>query len=37
MGWPDSANYPEREAAYLAAEIAVLDEVLTGLERNPGR
>jgi len=36
MGWPDSSNYAEREAAYLAEEIATLDEVLAGLEKNPG-
>src|SRR5436305_2236541 len=35
MGWPDSARYAEREAEYLAEEIATLDEVLTELERNP--
>jgi len=34
MGWPDSPTYAEREAAYLAEEIATLDEVLTGLEKN---
>lgn len=34
MGWPDSPSYAEREAAYLAEEIATLDEVLTGLEKN---
>jgi shikimate kinase len=32
MGWPDSPTYAERESAYLAEEIAVLDEVLTTLE-----
>lgn len=32
MGWPDSPAYAEREAEYLAEEIAVLDEVLTKLE-----
>jgi len=37
MGWPDSATYFERESAYLAAEIAVLDEILSGLERDPAR
>ena len=37
MGWPNSASYPEREAAYLASEIGVLDEVLSGLERDPVR
>lgn len=35
MGWPDSPTYGEREAAYLAEEIATLDEVLTSLEKNP--
>jgi shikimate kinase len=35
MGWPDSANYAEREAQYLAEEIGVLDEVLTELEKYP--
>jgi shikimate kinase len=35
MGWPDSSAYAEREADYLAEEIATLDEVLTDLERNP--
>jgi hypothetical protein len=37
MGWPDSATYALREAEYLAAEIATLDEVLTDLARNPSR
>jgi hypothetical protein len=37
MGWPHLPTYSEREAAYLSEEIAVLDEVLTGLEKNPGR
>src|SRR5262249_21340584 len=32
MGWPDSPTYAEREAEYLAEEIAVLDQVLTRLE-----
>ena len=27
MGWPDSPTYAQREAEYLAEEIAVLDEV----------
>jgi hypothetical protein len=35
MGWPDRETYAEREARYLAEEISVLDEVLTGLEKNP--
>jgi shikimate kinase len=37
MGWPDLPTYAEREAAYLSEEIAVLDEVLTSLEKNPDR
>ena len=37
MGWPHLPTYAEREAAYLSEEIAVLDEVLTSLEKNPGR
>jgi hypothetical protein len=37
MGWPDSPTYAQREAEYLAEEIAVLDEVLTDLGRNPSR
>jgi shikimate kinase len=37
MGWPDSANYAQREADYLAEEISALDELLTELERDPGR
>ena len=37
MGWPDSPTYLEREAQYLSEEIAVLDEVLTGLESDPHR
>lgn len=35
MGWPDSANYAEREAEYLREEIATLDEVLSELEKDP--
>lgn len=35
MGWPDRPTYAEREAEYLAQEIATLDEVLTELEHNP--
>jgi hypothetical protein len=34
MGWPDSPTYAEREAQYLAEEVAALDEILAGLERN---
>jgi len=37
MGWPDSPTYPERESQYLAEEIAVLDEVLSGLETDAKR
>jgi hypothetical protein len=37
MGWPHLPTYTGREAAYLSEEIAVLDEVLTGLQKNPGR
>ncbi|MDP9339429.1 MAG: hypothetical protein M3P45_11220 [Acidobacteriota bacterium] len=32
MGWPDSPTYAEREAKYLAEEIAVVDEFLRALE-----
>lgn len=35
MGWPDSPTYAEREAHYLTEEIAVLDEVLSSLEKDP--
>jgi shikimate kinase len=35
MGWPDSPTYAEREAEYLAQEIATLDEILSGLEKDP--
>lgn len=37
MGWPHLPTYAERESAYLSEEIAVLDEVLTSLEKNPDR
>jgi len=37
MGWPDSSTYPERESQYLTQEIVVLDEVLSGLEKDPKR
>ena len=37
MGWPNSAAYAEREALYLAEEIATLDEILSELERDPGQ
>ncbi len=35
MGWPDRSTYAQREAQYLAEERAALDEVLTGLKKNP--
>jgi hypothetical protein len=35
MGWPDSPSYAEREAQYLEAEIATLDEILSELEQDP--
>jgi len=35
MGWPDSANYAEREAEYLAEEIHTLDDALQKLDREP--
>ena len=34
MGWPDSPAYAEREAEYLAEEIAVMDEFLSALEKD---
>jgi shikimate kinase len=37
MGWPDSPTYAEREAQYLAEEIASLDEVLSTLEKDAKR
>ena len=37
MGWPDSPTYPERESLYLTEEIAVLDEVLSSLEKDANR
>lgn len=37
MGWPDSATYAEREAAYLAEETRVLDEILSELAADPER
>lgn len=37
MGWPDSPTYFERESQYLTEEIAVLDEVLSRLEKDPQR
>jgi shikimate kinase len=33
MGWPNSVTYGQREAEYLAEEIGVMDEFLTGLEK----
>ena len=35
MGWPDSPTYAVRESDYLSEEIAVLEEVLTNLEKSP--
>src|SRR5260370_24984077 len=37
MGWPHLPRYSEREAAYLSEEIAVVDEVLAALVKNPRR
>jgi len=37
MGWPDSTAYAERESQYLTEEIAVLDEVLSSLEKDRHR
>src|SRR6516164_329042 len=37
MGWPDSPSYREREAQYLAEEIATLDQVLSDLAKDPKR
>lgn len=37
MGWPDSPTYAERESQYLSQEIAVVDEVLSALEKNSSR
>jgi hypothetical protein len=34
MGWPDSVTYAEREAEYLAEEIAVVDEYLSEVEKD---
>jgi dephospho-CoA kinase len=33
MGWPNSTTYGQREAEYLAEEIAVMDEFLSSLEK----
>lgn len=37
MGWPDAKTYAEREAEYLREEIATLDEILSGLEKDAER
>jgi shikimate kinase len=37
MGWPDSPTYASRESHYLTEEIAVLDEILSALEKDPHR
>jgi len=37
MGWPNSPTYAQRESEYLTEEIAVLDEVLSSLEKDPKR
>jgi hypothetical protein len=37
MGWPDSPTYAEREAEYLAEEIAVVEEFLSRLQADVGR
>jgi shikimate kinase len=37
MGWPDSRDYAQRESEYLTEEIAVLDDVLSRLEKDPKR
>src|SRR3981081_1526891 len=34
MGWPNSVTYAQREAEYLAEEIAVMDEFLSRLEKD---
>ena len=36
MGWPDSPTYAQREAEYLAEEIAVVDEYLSRLDKDVG-
>src|ERR1700732_5597727 len=36
MGWPNSVTYMQREAEYLAEEIAVMDEFLNNLEKDSG-
>jgi len=35
MGWPDSAQYAEREAQYLEEEIHTLGDVLDSVEKGP--
>src|SRR5260370_14324029 len=35
MGWPDSATYAQRESKYLAREIHTVDEIFTGLRKQP--
>ncbi len=37
MGWPDHPAYQEREAKYLEAEIAAMNDVLDDLERDMSR
>lgn len=37
MGWPDSRSYADRESHYLTEEIAVLDEILSSLEKDSQR
>ncbi len=37
MGWPDHPAYGKREAKYLEAEIAVMNEVLDNLDRDASR
>ena len=37
MGWPDSPTYAQREAEYLAEEIAVVDEYLAHWKRKRRR
>jgi hypothetical protein len=37
MGWPNSPTYAQRASEYLTEEIAVLDEVLSSLEKDSKR